>query len=82
MVAVLDPSAFGEHFTLEVDRLRDAIKTLPPAAESDGVYLPGERGFDEMERRSRDGVPLVQGTRFRLRALASELKVVPPDGIA
>ena len=82
MVAVLDPSAFGEHFTLNADRLRDAIKSLPPAAESDGVYLPGERGFDEMERRSRDGIPLVQGTRSRLRALASELNVVLPEGIA
>jgi ureidoglycolate dehydrogenase (NAD+) len=82
LAAVLDPSAFGKDFTLEVDRLRDAIKGLSPAAGSGGVYLPGERGFDEMERRSRDGIPLVQGTRSRLCALASKLNVVVPEGFA
>ncbi|WP_065750062.1 Ldh family oxidoreductase [Bradyrhizobium paxllaeri] len=82
LVAALDPSAFGNDFTLEVDRLRSAIKDLPPAAGSSGVYLPGERGFDEMERRSSTGVPLVQGTRSRLLALAKKLNVAVPQGLA
>ena len=82
LVAVLDPSAFGEEFVSEVDRLCIAIKGLPPAAGLDGVYLPGERGFESMERRSRDGIPLVQGTRSRLLALASKLNVVAPEGLA
>jgi ureidoglycolate dehydrogenase (NAD+) len=78
---VLDPSAFGEGFSGEVDRLGAAVKGLPPAAGSDGVYLPGERGFEEMERRLRAGIPLVQGTRSRLKALASKLNVVVPEGL-
>jgi len=78
---VLDPTAFGEGFPLEVDRLGAAINGLPPAAGSERVYLPGERGFDEMETRSREGIPLVQGTRSRLLALASKLKVVVPEGL-
>jgi ureidoglycolate dehydrogenase (NAD+) len=82
LVAVLDPSAFGEDFASEIDRLCAAIKGLPPSAGSDGVYLPGERGFEAMERRSRDGIPLVQGTRSRLLALASKLNVVVPEGLA
>ena len=82
LVAVLDPSAFGEDFPIEVDRLGAAIKGLPPAAGSERVYLPGERGFEEMERRSRAGIPLVQGTRSRLLALASKLKVAVPEGLA
>src|SRR5207244_8603669 len=32
LVVVLDPAAFGEHYLFEVDRLRAAIKSLPPAA--------------------------------------------------
>ena len=82
LVAVLDPSAFGEDFASEVDRLCAAIKGLPPSVGLDGVYLPGERGFEAMERRSRDGIPLVQGTRSRLLALASKLNVVVPEGLA
>jgi ureidoglycolate dehydrogenase (NAD+) len=82
LVAVLDPSAFGDTFSIDVDRLGAAIKGLPPAAGSDGVYLPGERGFDEMERRRRAGIPLVQGTRSRLKALASKLNVVVPEGLS
>jgi ureidoglycolate dehydrogenase (NAD+) len=82
LVAVLDPSAFGEDFAFEVDRLAAAIKGLPPSAGLDGVYLPGERGFETMERRSRDGIQLVQGTRSRLLALASKLNVVAPEGLA
>jgi ureidoglycolate dehydrogenase (NAD+) len=31
LVVVLDPSAFGNNFTFEVDRLRAAIKGLPLA---------------------------------------------------
>ena len=82
LVAVLDPSAFGEDFAFEVDRLAAAIKGLPPADGSYGVYLPGERGFEEMERRSDAGIPLVQGTLSRLLMLASNLNVVVPDGLA
>jgi ureidoglycolate dehydrogenase (NAD+) len=82
LVVVLDPAAFGEHYLFEVDRLRAAIKSLPPAAGLDSVYLPGERGFEEMERRSRAGIPLVRGTLSRLLALASKLNVVVPEGLA
>lgn len=82
LVAVLDPSAFGNNFTFEVDRLRAAIKGLPVADGLDRVYLPGERGFEVMERRSRAGIPLVQGTRSRLAALAKKLNVAVPEALA
>jgi len=82
LVAALDPAAFGDTFTFDVDRLRAAIKGLPPAAGLKTVHLPGERGFEEMERRSRAGIPLVRGTMSRLLALASKLNVAIPDGVA
>ena len=81
LVAALDPAAFGDNFTFEADRLRDAIKSLPPAAGSDQPYLPGERGFEEMEKRSRAGIPLARGTVSRLLALASKLNVATPENI-
>ena len=65
-----------------MDRLRAVIKNLPPAAGTDGAFLPGERGFEEMEKRSRAGIPLVQGTLSRLVALASKLNVAVPEGLA
>lgn len=82
LVVALDPIAFGDGFPLELDRLCAAIKSLPPAAGLGGVYLPGERGFEEMERRSRGGIPLVRGTLSRLVTLASKLNVAVPEGIA
>lgn len=82
LVAVLDPSAFGDNFTFEVERLRGAIKGLPLAAGLDRVYLPGERGFEVTEKRSRTGIPLAQGTRSRLVTLAKKLNVVVPEGLA
>ena len=81
LVAALDPAAFGDTFTFEIDRLRAAIKSLPPAAGSDHVYLPGERGFEEMEERSRAGIPLVRGTLSRLLSLAAKLNVAVPASI-
>ena len=82
LVVALDPSAFGADFPLGVDRLCAAIRGLPPAAGSSGVYLPGERGFEEMERRLRAGIPLMRGTRLRLLALAQRLNVAVPEGLA
>lgn len=82
LVVALDPSAFGADFPLGVDRLCAAIGGLPLAAGSSGVYLPGERGFEEMERRLRAGIALMRGTRLRLLALAQRLNVAVPEGLA
>ncbi|WP_245287908.1 Ldh family oxidoreductase [Bradyrhizobium sp. Ec3.3] len=81
LVAALDPAAFGSDFTADVDRLRSAIKGLPPAEGVDEVYLPGERGFEESRKRFRDGIPIAQGTLKRLLALASKLNVPAPAGV-
>lgn len=82
LVIALDPATFGSDFIQDTDRLRAAIKGLPPAPESDTVYLPGERGFDEMEERSRAGIPLVRGTLSRLLSLAAGLGVAVPESVA
>jgi ureidoglycolate dehydrogenase (NAD+) len=79
LVVALDPSAFGlaEAFASGVAETCAAIKRLPPASDATGIYLPGERGFDEMEKRLRSGIPLA-GTLSGLVALAAKLNVTVP----
>jgi ureidoglycolate dehydrogenase (NAD+) len=80
IVLVIDPSAFGnaEMFVATVDELCTAIKRLPTAPGTTSILLPGERGFEEMNRRRRNGIPLAAGTLSRLERLAAELKVSVP----
>ena len=76
----IEPAAFpaGAGFADAVGELGWAIKELPPAPPATAVFLPGERGADEMAGRSRDGVPLASGTLSRLVALADKLAVPLP----
>ncbi|TWB87789.1 ureidoglycolate dehydrogenase (NAD+) [Bradyrhizobium macuxiense] len=77
LVVALDPTAFcsDTSFAGSVSELCEAIKKLPPAVDTEGLYLPGERGFNEMERRLRSGIPVPAGTLSRLAALASKLGI-------
>jgi ureidoglycolate dehydrogenase (NAD+) len=83
LVVALSPAAFGvaDDFAPGVSALGAAIRGLPPAAETDAVSLPGERGFREMEKRSTAGIPLAAGTRSRLLKLADTLGVTPPGDL-
>jgi ureidoglycolate dehydrogenase (NAD+) len=83
IVVALDPSAFGagEQFPIGVTDLAAAIKALEPTPGG-AVLLPGERGDGERRRRLADGIPVADGTRSRLAALASKLGVQVPDPLA
>jgi ureidoglycolate dehydrogenase (NAD+) len=83
LVMAIDPRAFGDRlaFMKAVDQLGEDIKGLPPASESSGVYLPGERGFAELEKRAREGIPLASGTVSRLVALATKQSIEVPDSL-
>jgi ureidoglycolate dehydrogenase (NAD+) len=82
LVLAVDPSAFGtqDDFAALVDQLSAAIKDLPPAPDA-SIRLPGERGYDEMQRRLATGIPVAGGTLSRLVELADELKVPVPSSI-
>ena len=45
LVAALDPSAFGDQFLLNVERLRAAIKNLPPSFGVDDLHPAGRTRF-------------------------------------
>jgi ureidoglycolate dehydrogenase (NAD+) len=62
----------------EADRLGSLIAALPPDDGVERIYLPGERGDDILERRTRDGIPLPQGTWSRLLTVAKSLGVTAP----
>ncbi|WP_296570985.1 Ldh family oxidoreductase [Phreatobacter sp.] len=83
IVVALDPSAFGaaDQFPAGVSDLAAAIKALEPTAGGT-VLLPGERGDGERLRRLADGVPVADGTRSRLSALAEKLGVPVPAPLA
>jgi ureidoglycolate dehydrogenase (NAD+) len=84
LVIALDPEAFGPStdFATGVRELSETIKGLPPAAGVASVLLPGERGYDEAQRRMQSGIPIPKGTVANLLKLASRLQVSPPHAFA
>jgi ureidoglycolate dehydrogenase (NAD+) len=74
LAALGDPEAIGA----EADRLGDLIAALPREEGVEQIYLPGERGDAVLEQRTREGIPLPQGTWSRLLAAAKDLGVTPP----
>jgi len=76
----IDLAAFGDPAAIldEADRLGDQVAALPPDDSADRIYLPGERGDGVLQVRTREGIPLPQGTWSRLLACAKALGVAPP----
>lgn len=83
LVIAIDPRAFGEQaaFTQAVDQLYQGIKGLPPASGAEQIFLPGERGFSESDKRRQEGIPVASGTLSRLVALAEKQSVQVPDSL-
>jgi ureidoglycolate dehydrogenase (NAD+) len=83
LVMAIDPRAFGDNaaFIQAIDELSRAIKGLPAASENGEVLLPGERGFVELDKRTRKGIPLASGTLSRLVALATKQSLPVPDSL-
>jgi ureidoglycolate dehydrogenase (NAD+) len=76
----IDLAALGdpERFRDEVDKLHDAIATLPRADGVDRILLPGERGDAVKAEREAGGIPVARGTWRRLAATAATLGVAEP----
>jgi ureidoglycolate dehydrogenase (NAD+) len=79
----LDLAMFGnpDSIRAQADRLGDAILSLPHAAGTERVFLPGERGEAILRQRERSGIPLPRGTWDRLLACARELGVAAPKAL-
>ncbi len=83
VVAAIDIGQFTDvdEYKQHIDNLIDGIKALPRAEGVKEIMVPGEpeeRTFDE---RSRNGVPLPEGTVRNLREVAERFGVPLPAGI-
>lgn len=80
IVAAVDIAAFTglDDYCDDVDRLIDALKTLPPAPGHAEICVPGERGHRTSDERARNGIPMPSATMERLRAVADALDLPFP----
>lgn len=83
VVAAIDISTFTdvESYKEHIDNLIDGIKALPKAKGFSEIFVPGEpeeRTFDE---RSRNGIPLPEGTIRNLQGISQRFNVRLPQGL-
>jgi ureidoglycolate dehydrogenase (NAD+) len=83
LVMAIDPRAFGDNaaFIQAIDELSRPVKGLHAASENGEVLLPGERGFVELNKRTRGGIPPAIGTLSRLVELATRRPVPVPESL-
>jgi len=83
VVAAVDISTFTdvEGYKEHIDNLIDGLKALPKAEGFSEIFVPGEpenRNFDD---RSRNGIPLPEGTVRNLRNVAERFGIKLPPGL-
>lgn len=69
-----DVEGYKEH----IDSLIDGLKALPKAEGFSEILVPGEPEWRTFEDRSRNGIPLPEGTVRRLQSVAERLGVELP----
>lgn len=81
LAIAINVSAFVDinNYRNEVDLLASAIKSLPRAEGVEEIYAPGERGDAILVERTKNGIPLPQGTWERLSQSASTLGIKMPN---
>jgi len=81
LAIAINVSAFVDinNYRNEVDLLASAIKSLPRAEGVEEIYAPGERGDAVLVERTKNGIPLPQGTWDRLSQSASTLGIEMPN---
>jgi LDH2 family malate/lactate/ureidoglycolate dehydrogenase len=79
-VQVLDPEAFSglTEFRDQMDWVRDACRSNPPAKGIDRVRLPGERGLKRLEAQLREGVAIKPAVVTALSSIGAKLGVPRP----
>ena len=80
IVAAVNIGTFTEieGYKDHVDGLIDRLKALPPAEGVKEVLIPGEPEDRVQEERSKNGIPLPDGTVRNLRKVAERFKVPMP----
>jgi ureidoglycolate dehydrogenase (NAD+) len=83
VVAAVDISAFTDvqGYKKHIDNLIDGLKALPKAEGVDEIFVPGEPENRNYDDRSRNGIPLPEGTVRNLRNIAQRFGLKPPPGL-
>ena len=66
-------------FNKEVDRFVEYVKSAQKLPGVEEIFMPGERGFRERERRERDGIYIEEETWAQIKAVAERYQVEIPD---
>jgi LDH2 family malate/lactate/ureidoglycolate dehydrogenase len=72
-----DVESYKEH----IDNLIDGIKALPKAEGVSEIFVPGEPEWRPYDERSKNGIPLPDGTVQNLRHVADRVKINLPEGL-
>ena len=77
LLGVIPVAAFDQvaAFKARMDAAIRDVKECRRAPGVEEIFLPGEREFDTLERRRREGIPLPGGTMAELRALGETLGI-------
>jgi len=70
-----------ESYKEHIDNLIDGLKALPKAEGFTEIFVPGEPEERTFEERSRNGIPLPEGTVRNLRNIAERFGVKLPPGL-
>jgi ureidoglycolate dehydrogenase (NAD+) len=83
VVAAIDISQFTdvESYKEHIDNLVDGLKALPKAAGFSEIFVPGEPEERTFDDRSRNGIPLPEGTIRNLRSVAERFALELPPGL-
>jgi uncharacterized oxidoreductase len=77
LFVLFDPASFAgaDHFRNEIVNLAGNVRASRPVTPGEAITLPGDPERRQREQRSREGIPLDDGTWGQLMALAGKLGV-------
>ena len=83
VVAAIDIGTFTDvdSYKEHIDSLIDGLKALPKAEGFSEIFVPGEPEERTFDDRSRNGIPLPEGTIRNLRSVAERFGIELPPGL-
>lgn len=72
-----DPGMFGEPEAIraQMSRYLEMLRSSEKMPGESRIYTPGEKAFESMARRKKEGIPVEEKTLHELRQIAAELGV-------